>query len=116
MLPLKPNPDSFRKSYPEWVERTAELIASSAEGTTFGIFGPWGSGKTSASMALKNSILYAARGPLQPADTLAFSYVDCSSLAFASDNDISSAVESDLHRSRVTKPNPDLGKTLFIFF
>jgi hypothetical protein len=116
MLPLKPNPDSFRKSYPEWVERTAELIASSAEGTTFGIFGPWGSGKTSASLALKNSILRAARAPLQPAATLAFSYVDCSSLAFASDIEISSAVESELRRSRVTKPSPALAKTLFTFF
>lgn len=116
LQPLKPDPDQFSKAYPDWIRKTAQLIASSAEGTTFGIFGPWGSGKTSASLALKNAVLRAARGPLQPSDSIAFAYVDCSSLVSASPAEIASSVKTELQRAGVTEGSTELAKDLFTFF
>ena len=113
---LTPNPDRFEGAYSDWIQRCSELMASSAEGTTFGIFGPWGSGKTSATMALKYGVPRAARSPLQPESELAVAYVDCSSLRSALPVDVSKAVRAELVRSGLSEPSGVLEENIFTFF
>src|SRR5260370_170771 len=91
-------------------------MAHSAEGTTFGIFGHWGSGKTSATKALQRDVLRAARVPLQESDTLAVAYVDCSGLHSSSAADVSSFVHGKLAHSGVVQRNSVLEKGVFTFF
>lgn len=45
---LAPNSESFSSCYPAWVQGVSEIIFSDTTGATFGIFGRWGSGKSSA--------------------------------------------------------------------
>jgi len=49
---LAPNGESFGSCYPVWVRGVSELVFSDTTGATFGIFGRWGSGKSSALDAL----------------------------------------------------------------
>lgn len=57
---LLPDGESFKACYSPWLEYVASLIVRSDEGTSFGIFGPWGSGKSSACTALAKQIHAAA--------------------------------------------------------
>jgi hypothetical protein len=91
-------------------------MALSAPGTTFGIFGPWGSGKTSAIKALQRDIANAARVPLQQSDSVAIVYVDCSGLRSASPENISTFVQAELARSGVVRGNSELENHIFKFF
>lgn len=113
---LKPDPDQFRSAYPDWVRQTSERIGLSGEGTTFGVFGAWGSGKTSATLALQEDLRQAARMPLQQDAAIAIAYIDCSALESASDIDISHAVQGELVRGGLSKPSSALDRHLFTFF
>jgi len=113
---LRPDPDQFDAAYPRWIERTSRLIATSGEGTTFGIFGAWGSGKTSACMALQGALLRALRVPLQPENSIGVAYLDCSGLRSASSAEISSSVHGKLLQAGVVKRNLDLERRIFTFF
>jgi hypothetical protein len=55
-MSLYPDASLFEQCYPEWVADVAALIAKSKPGTVFGIYGPWGSGKSSACDALRPKI------------------------------------------------------------
>jgi hypothetical protein len=113
---LRPDPDQFDAAYPSWIERASQLIATSGEGTTFGIFGAWGSGKTSASMALQGAVLRSLRAPLQPENSIGVAYLDCSGLRSTSPAEVSSAVRGELLHAGVVKRNLDLEKWIFTFF
>src|SRR6266566_3766715 len=102
---LKPDSQQFAAAYPGWIQQASKLIASSAEGTTFGIFGAWGSGKTSASKALQYAVLRAARAPLQPESSIAVVDLDCSGLKSNQPADIPTEVRGELRRSGVFERN-----------
>jgi hypothetical protein len=91
-------------------------MAHSVDGTVFGIFGPWGSGKTSAVKAMQPQVLRAARVPLQATDTLATAYVDCSGLASAADFEVSNLIHGELAQSGIVKRSSALEKGIFSYF
>jgi hypothetical protein len=49
---LQPDKDAFQACYGVWLDQVAGLIRGSEIGTSFGLLGPWGSGKSSACAAL----------------------------------------------------------------
>ncbi len=53
---LQPNPTSFVACYPGWDQDVAKLIANDKTQATFGIFGRWGSGKSSACLAIQQAL------------------------------------------------------------
>lgn len=54
---LDPDSQRFHKSHKAWVERTSKLIENSEPGTVFGLFGGWGTGKSSAAMAVSERLM-----------------------------------------------------------
>jgi hypothetical protein len=59
-MKMVPNDRAFKSCYGFWLDYVARIIVSSDKGTSFGIFGPWGSGKSSACAALAKEIYAAA--------------------------------------------------------
>lgn len=53
---LQPNPTSFVACYPGWAQDVAKMIANDQTQATFGIFGRWGSGKSSACIAIQQAL------------------------------------------------------------
>jgi hypothetical protein len=53
---LSPSPEFFTRCYGDWLHDVSGLIAGAQEGTTFGIYARWGSGKSSACHALEKYI------------------------------------------------------------
>lgn len=53
---LLPNPTSFVACYPGWAQDVAKMIANDKTQATFGIFGRWGSGKSSACLAIQQAL------------------------------------------------------------
>jgi hypothetical protein len=113
---LKPDSEQFAAAYPDWVEQTSNLIAKAEEGTTFGIFGAWGSGKSSGSKALQYAVSRAVRAPLQPKSSIAIVELDCAGLKSDQPTGIPTQVHGELARSGIFERNPELEKWVFDFF
>lgn len=54
---LLPNADAFIACYPDWHRDVAQLIADDQTQATFGVFGRWGSGKSSACIAIRQALI-----------------------------------------------------------
>lgn len=57
---LTPNGRSFAQCYPDWVCDVTDIILADQTQATFGIFGRWGSGKSSAMEAVIAAVPHAA--------------------------------------------------------
>jgi hypothetical protein len=54
---LSPSEDHYKESHPGWVEHIANLVRAAEGGTVLGLYGRWGSGKSSAVMAVLREVL-----------------------------------------------------------
>lgn len=54
---LTPNADAFIACYPDWHRDVAQMIANDRTQATFGVFGRWGSGKSSACIAIRQALI-----------------------------------------------------------
>lgn len=54
---LQPDAEAFIACYPDWHRDVAQLIANDKTQATFGIFGRWGSGKSSACAAIRKALV-----------------------------------------------------------
>jgi hypothetical protein len=58
---LVPKGDRFRQCYGQWTADIARMIVNSSPGLSFGLYGRWGAGKSSACQALERKIYEVAR-------------------------------------------------------
>lgn len=54
---LQPDAEAFIACYPDWHRDVAQLIVNDKTQATFGIFGRWGSGKSSACAAIRKALV-----------------------------------------------------------
>lgn len=112
IAPLSPSGDRFLAAYSDWVVHVAQLMREAPKGTVFGLFGPWGSGKTSAAMALQTALITpqgSGDGPI-----LATARVDCTSLLDTEVGAVERAIHSEL--SLTPENTRKFNRDVFRFF
>ncbi len=99
---LEPDAGSFIECYKSWHTDVASLITSDKTGATFGVYGRWGSGKSSACAAIRKALVAEATKQERFIGIVEINLMDVSS------NQIRAKIDSDVLDMVGTRRGPKL--------